>query len=284
MKLYLVSDLHLEFAAFTPPVPTVAAADVVVLAGDIHVGVAGLAWARQAFGSKPIVYVAGNHEFYGHHWTRLVEDLRRQAALLGIYFLENSTVDLSGMRFIGCTLWTDFDFHQDVPQSVSMARVERGLNDFALIEATDPEDENDGAQGPGPSEGLSFTRSPGKGPLLQARHTLIRHMESRRWLSTELENARDLKVVVVSHHGPSVRSVAERYRDDRLTPGFVSHLDRLVTECDLWVHGHTHDSFDYEMARTDGRSARVVCNPRGYPLGSGGFENPCFQPGLLIDL
>ena len=55
MKLLIYSDLHLENSAFEPDPDAVRAADVVVLAGDIHPGSDGVIWARQTFPDKPVV-------------------------------------------------------------------------------------------------------------------------------------------------------------------------------------------------------------------------------------
>ena len=60
LRIRVLSDLHLEAAPFDPPA---AAADVVVLAGDIHNGAAGVEWAQRTF-EAPVLYVAGNHEPY----------------------------------------------------------------------------------------------------------------------------------------------------------------------------------------------------------------------------
>lgn len=62
MKIRVLSDLHLEFHDWTPPQSD---ADIIVLAGDIHVGVHGIEWARRSFPLLPVTYVPGNHEFYG---------------------------------------------------------------------------------------------------------------------------------------------------------------------------------------------------------------------------
>ena len=63
MKLHILSDLHTEFVDFDPPETD---ADAVILAGDIGVGLEGLGWAARHFRDRPIIYVPGNHEFYGH--------------------------------------------------------------------------------------------------------------------------------------------------------------------------------------------------------------------------
>ena len=84
MKLLVLSDLHVEFAPFVPDAEAIQAADVVVLAGDIHKGVQGMDWARKTFLNQEIIYVAGNHEFYGQHWDKLLDRLRAQARVHGI--------------------------------------------------------------------------------------------------------------------------------------------------------------------------------------------------------
>ena len=65
MRIHLLSDLHNEFSPFTPEVLET---DVVILAGDIDVKTRGVDWAKRAF-SGPVLYVPGNHEFYGGHLT-----------------------------------------------------------------------------------------------------------------------------------------------------------------------------------------------------------------------
>ena len=106
MKLHIVSDLHTEFADFTPPDTD---ADVVVLAGDVGVGTAGVEWAARRFRAIPVLYVPGNHEYYDHD-LRNVDDLRA-AAPDHIHVLDKEVLELGGVRFLGATLWTDFRLH-----------------------------------------------------------------------------------------------------------------------------------------------------------------------------
>lgn len=102
-----------------------------VLAGDVAPGLRGLEWARTAFGATPVVYVAGNHEFYRHAIPKLADDLARDAAGSTVHFLENAETVLAGVRFLGCTLWTDFDLFGDRLQSAAAAQA--AMNDFKLI-------------------------------------------------------------------------------------------------------------------------------------------------------
>ncbi len=172
MKLLVLSDLHLEFEPFIPDPQAVAEADVVVLAGDIDVGVNGIRWAAEAFAGKPVVYVAGNHEFYDGHWDNSLGEMRAEAKALRIHFLENDSVEIDGLRILGCTLWTDFDYFGRDRRNGAMHQVESrtGMTDFGVIKA-DP---------------LPDVHWKTKRHRLTALHTLRRHQESLAWLQGEL--------------------------------------------------------------------------------------------------
>lgn len=133
MKIHLLSDLHTEFAPFDPPRTD---ADVVVLAGDTSRGTEGIALARAWFPGLPVLYVAGNHEYYGESFPRLNHKLRAAADEAGVLFMENREVVLGGVRFLGCTLWTDFELFGG--RQESMAAAQAVMNDFRLIRV-DPE-------------------------------------------------------------------------------------------------------------------------------------------------
>jgi len=251
LRLRVFSDLHLEFAEFLPPA---ADCDAVVLAGDIHQGVAGLTWARRTFGKLPIIYVPGNHEYYGRDWDRLAGEMSRVAAAEEIHLLDRGAVTLAGVRILGCTLWTDFDLFGVEHREASMAAVGRTLFDYRYIES--------------------------RGQRIVPEQTRQRHLADRAWLEAQLAlgPCADWRAsVVVTHMVPSQRSTAERYRTLPVSAGFASHLDALVGRAHLWIHGHTHDSYDYLL---DG--CRVVCNPRGYQHPKRRFENSEFDPALVV--
>lgn len=287
MKLYVLSDLHVEFSPFTPDPDTVKAADVIILAGDIYLGVKGITWARKTFPDKPVVYVAGNHEFYGFHWDKLLDQLREEARAQDVYYLENESVSINGVRFLGATLWTDFQFFGMSRRSKAMREVEWHLVDYSDIKAETIQPEVVSA--------ILGTQDGKKGPVrwspkLTAVHSLARHQASLAWLKSEFlqasKSGNSVNTVVVSHHYPHKNSTAPRYADDLVTAGYGSHLPLdMITQADLWIHGHTHDSFDYEVGDAQ-KSVRVVCNPRGYPLSrvTDQYENSNFNPKLLIDL
>src|SRR5438128_4929956 len=157
MRLHILGDLHLEFGP--TKIPTTEA-DVVVLAGDIHLGREGRRWARNQFPDKPVIYVLGNHEFYRHSLPELTETLTRETSASHIHLLENRAVEIGGYTFLGCTLWTDFQLSPD-PEA-AMLTAEKIMSDYSIIEFS-PERR-----------------------VLRARDTARLHSESVTWLRTAL--------------------------------------------------------------------------------------------------
>jgi predicted phosphodiesterase len=249
MKILVLSDLHLEFNPFYPAKDKV---DVVVLAGDIWTGDQAIPWARKNWPDTPIVYVAGNHEFYKRDRIKTLADLKSSAEQYAINFLENEEVIISGVRFIGCTLWTDFLLFGEDKYLDCLRAANAGLNDFRLISQNNQR--------------------------FSAEDAVKLHRESRGWLKTKLIfEPFNGDTVVVTHHCPSWNSVAVRYQNDLLSACFSSGLESLLGASKLWIHGHTHDSFDYVESGT-----RVICNPRGYQFVRA--ENERFIPNKIIDL
>jgi len=132
MKIRVLSDLHLEFEDWSPPAVE---ADVVVLAGDIHSGTFGLRWAREEFPDTPIIYVPGNHEYYGRQLLDLSDALRDTAKSLEIALLDGDEIVIDGVRLLGATLWTDFELHGSETLQIkrAMADAKWGMNDFNII-------------------------------------------------------------------------------------------------------------------------------------------------------
>lgn len=248
LRLHILSDLHLEFADDVAAPP---AADAVVLAGDIGVGVAGLEWAARRFVGLPVVYVPGNHEYYGTHLERGLAELQSAGAALGIAVLSDSSVEIAGVRFLGCTLWSDFAAHGRQQRVVELAAML--FNDYERI-----------------STGAPARR-------LLPVDTVAMHERSRSWLADELRAAAGRPTVVVTHHAPSTRSLLPWARLDPSTAAHASNLDALVADSGalLWVHGHTHRSTDYRIGAT-----RVVSNQRGYP----GDRFTGFAEDLVIEI
>jgi 3',5'-cyclic AMP phosphodiesterase CpdA len=275
MKIRVLSDLHLE--CDEPEVIPHADADLVVLAGDIHNHAQGLRWAAQTFdGAVPVVYVPGNHEYYDGEFGALESAMLDAAhSVDNVHFLNNTALvdPLGRWRVLGTTLWTDFELYgaQADARAASMAAAQRAMLDYrGLIQVTwgDP---------------ASDTASAGSGA---PRHftpadSLALHARARAWLTRELAQPFPGKTIVVTHHAPHRRSLAERYANDLVSAGFVSNLPELVcAPVALWIHGHTHTGFDYVENGT-----RVVCNPRGYfDLRTRKLENEQFSWNKVVEI
>lgn len=268
MKLHILSDLHLEFSEFEPPATD---ADIIILAGDIGKGNKGVYWARETFPDKPIVYVPGNHEFYGTQRLETLRLLRFAGQQTGVQILDENEFILGDIRFLGCTLWTDFLLFGKERKNASMYDGKIFLNDFRLIQDEEIS-----------TPSWVKTRRMGWEGTRPVRFSPARsielHEQALVWLTAKLDEPFDGKTVVVTHHLPSKLSVAERFKDNSLSACFASELDFLFGKMNLWVHGHTHDNFDYEANGT-----RVICNPRGY-VTYNCQENFDFKPGLVIEI
>ena len=238
MKIYVLSDLHTECKPFLPDPQATEEAEVIVLAGDINPGLDGIIWAREAFTDKPIVYIAGNHEFYGQHWDDLLGQLRETARAHDIHFLENETAMIKGVRFLGCTLWTDFEFFEKSRRSQCMRAVENALADYDAIDAEFlPPDRVAAILGTPCSKKDEKSWSAKLTPF----HTLERHQASRAWLQSEMVRGDPEKTVVVTHHYPHKNSTAVRYCKDLVTAGFGNSLPLdMLCQASLWIHGHLH--------------------------------------------
>ena len=224
---------------------------VVILAGDTGVGLKGLSWAQEHFCGRTVIYIGGNHEYYGQAIPRHTEKLRDAAKTLGIYFLENESVVLDDIAYLGCMLWTDFALHGNVWLAASEA--ERLMNDYRRVRLS-PEYRK-----------------------LRAHDTARLHRRSLQWLRKEIPRHAGRKIVVVTHHAPSLQSVPDRFRNDPVSAAYASSLDDFVASSGVhtWIHGHVHDSADYTIGST-----RVLCNPRGYPE----EINERFQAGVVVEV
>lgn len=263
MKVQIASDLHLEFLQeYFPGYRLIAPAvdaDLLVLAGDIANGTQAIALFKDW--PVPVLYVAGNHEFYGWDFRETRKKLKEAAAGTHIMFLDNDAIDFGGVRFLGATLWTDYRLALNRTQRQLMETAELRINDHYKIRAGEER----------------FT----------ARLALEEHEFSRAWLLQELKQPYDGKNVVISHHGPHPLSAHHRYAGEPLNAAFVSDLSDLLPKAHLWIHGHVHDSFDYCV-----RGCRVVANPCGYVRNKHSvidakklfFENQVFQPALVVDV
>jgi len=186
----------------------------------------------------------GSHEFYGHDIPRLTQKLEEETAGTDIHVLENKAVEIGDVVFLGCSLWTNFALGND--PSIGALIAEGAMNDFKRIRFF-----------PG------FTR-------LRAGHLRRIHADSVLWLQQQFEWYRCRKIVVLTHHAPSPKSIPAKWLGDPLNCAFASNLEAL-----LWVHGHIHSQSDYQIGST-----RVIANPRGYP----NEEMTEFRPDFVIEV
>ncbi len=247
MKIQILSDLHLEFQDYQYRSSD---ADVIVLAGDIHTKLRGIEWAIENIQQKTVIYVLGNHEFYGAAYPKLISEARAKAHGTNVHLLENNHTTVDGVNFLGATLWTDFNLYNN--PRISGSHCQAAMNDYRKIR-----------------------RSPSYSKLRSIDTALI-HKESIRFLSETLSSLADQTNVVLSHHAPSLMSLPDIFNDDPVTPAYVSNLEKFISEhdIDLWIHGHCHHSSDYMVSNT-----RVVANPRGYA-----DENNDFSHNKIIEL
>lgn len=267
------SDLHLEFTKkFLLPVMDEDKDTILILSGDISVIEKFKQHALTFFKDvcsrfKHVIYVFGNHEYYRGSIYRAKEKLKEildkdEFDFSNLHILEKETVELENIIFFGTTLWSDFE----KGNPLSLWDANAIMTDFKIIRTgsyIDP-----------------YVRK------FRAEHALLLHSNNLKWLDNALSENKGKCCVVVTHHAPSYKSVADIYLNDRINGAYVSDLTDLIVKHQpkLWFHGHTHTSFDYNILDT-----RIICNPKGYPLsynadGSERFENSSFDPCFRLEI
>lgn len=261
MKIKLFSDLHLEFRAHLFDhihIPHVDDKETtLLLAGDIGLGIQSIPFIEEMCQHfKYVLMICGNHEFYHHQFDKVIDDFKAwelEGAPKNFHFLHNDWRILDGVRFLGGTMWTDFDNAN--PMVLAAAHNElRGMSDYKVIHGSD---------------GMAITP-----------HFVIRENERfTDFLVEKIDEPFDGKTIVMTHHSPgnSVRRSTRRpnlldacYYDD--IEQYIGNEDKIA----LWVHGHTHQNQDYLINNT-----RVLCNPYGY----WGMEtNPGFDRMLVVEI
>ena len=281
MKIQLLSDLHLEVhPQFVPePAPD---ADLLVLAGDIgsyqnDSQVAGDNFVLERFSPlpqwggwpTPVVFVPGNHEYDMQDFDAAHDRLRRTCDRLGLLWLERETLVLDGVRFVGTTLWSNFDALADHEQCTDLTRRLR-LRQKAFRAA---------------NFYLAKTGTTRAGTPWLAEPMREQALACMAWLEDALARPFDGATVAITHFAPSLRSADPRYGLAPGTAGFCNALDHLLPRATLWLHGHLHAPSDYTVQgqQADGTpwQCRVVANPLGYARKN---EQAFFRPQCCITL
>ena len=233
MKLQYISDIHLEFddyaekflAGLEHP------GDVLILAGDITIK-NRVDWIiKMAEQFDDVIYVMGNHEFYGQNLDN-TEIKTREQLPDNVHLLQNESVTIKGVQFHGTTLWTNMDKGNALTYLYAGDR-STGLNDFRKIRA----------------DGGRSRFSP------QRAHT--EHNVAMAFLRNNVKEGD----VIITHHAPSFQSISSEFKGDKLNGAYASDLseDILTLNPKFWIHGHLHNTSDYTIGNT-----QVLCNPRGY--------------------
>lgn len=246
MKLQVLSDLHIDsYAKRQQPIGRIpyTDADIILVAGDTANSDKGMAWLQQQaeLNNKPLITIAGNHEYFSEDILSFDDQLSQwdtfdADSFSGLKFLQCQQIDVGDIRILGCTLWTDYQFQatSDTRESVISF-----MRDYRQIMAGDY--------------------------LFSPEISIEIHNQHRAWLRQALIEAHSQQktVVVMTHHSVTPRSVSEQYAGKPSNAAFVSDLSAWMHESwapKFWLHGHTHEAFDYVEGKT-----RVVVNPRAYP-------------------
>ncbi len=272
MKIQLLSDLHLEAnpGLQIEPAPD---ADLLVLAGDIgsyqtrKTGdrLAEPDWGLQRFSPLaqyagwpvPVLFVPGNHEYDTLDFDEAHAGLRRTCERLGLVWLEREQWQHAGVRFVGTTLWADFDaLALGLPQTEALRAREKAFRAANFYLRT-----------------MATQRG---GALFDAAAMREQALLCQQWLTDALAQPFEGPTVVVTHFAPSLRSADPRYGLNPGTAGFCNALDPLLAHADLWLHGHLHCAHDYRVGR-----CRVVANPMGYAEKG---EQKHFRPDHCFEL
>ncbi|SFB85745.1 Calcineurin-like phosphoesterase [Polaromonas sp. OV174] len=281
MNIQLLSDLHLESNPHFKPQP-LAGADLLVLAGDIgsyqhgsllsELGIADFGLTRfsplppergGAGWPTPVLFLPGNHEYDGLDFDATHARLRETCERLGLIWLERESLVLAGVRFVGSTLWTDFDAlsteqarHGDITLGQQLKAREKAFRaaNFYLKK--------------------NHALHQGQAMLAEALREL--GLQSQAWLRQALAQPFDGPTVVVTHFAPSLLSADPRYGLSPGTAGFCNALDELLPQARLWLHGHLHCPIDYVK-----HGCRVVANPLGYARNG---EQDGYKPDFLIEI
>lgn len=239
MKIQFFSDIHLEDGD-VPYVP--ADCDVVCIMGDLGVGLSPIDWIDRYLNDvkQPVLYVPGNHEFYYHNMFEMLDVYRARFKEMGVDFLYNNSVTLGDTKFIGTTLWTDFNLHGT--QAVKMRVAPEKMSDYICIFGNEGELTEDGKR------------------FLTPQEILREHQTAVAFIEAELVSLqKGHQAVVMTHHAPCIESLGER-KTNLFAPYYASNLEWLVMKYQpaLWMHGHIHEDIEYYKG-----TSMITANPKG---------------------
>lgn len=263
----IVSDLHLEInPTYKLPVIEGEENSVLLLAGDICDLSGKLSKYDEFFENicsrfQKIIWVLGNHEYYRGSIINALEKYKEYFKDFKNLNITNKGVfEIEDCVVIAATLWTDLKKGDPFVKFV----IREKMNDYHCIRTGSIAE-----------------------PWLKKLHpndTYVIHFQHVNFITQKLEEFSNKRKIVVTHHAPCHLSVDEKFRDSDVNAAYYSDLSELIFKYspDLWIHGHMHDSFEYNVYDT-----KVICNPKGYGLriddGNEVYQNKSFDPRLLIE-
>ncbi len=232
MKIQIISDLHHEFGVSNLDFDNI---DLLIIAGDLDLGIKGVSWLIENIKSIPVIYVLGNHEYYKGSYPKTLCEIKERSIGTNIHILENESIVIDHVTFHGATLWTNFELFGNPKTYGSICQ--QAMNDYRLIRLNP-----------------NYSK-------LRSIDTYKIHWESYKWLENSLKTSLTDLNIVVTHHAPSIMSVPEKFKEDPISAAYASNLEALIHKYqpDYWIHGHIHTPIDYMLGNT-----RIICNPRGY--------------------
>lgn len=257
-----MSDLHLDMIRepFMDEIPENSKDITLVLAGDIcevHNSKILIKFLQEVCKNyRYVLYLPGNHEFYRNSIIRAMTKLRHQINEDNLIFMDQNTVIIDDVKFIGATLWTDMD-NGDPLFYLRADDKHTGLNDYRYIRWGTAD--------------FPYSRR------FRPRDAFALHLKDLAYIRDNLTYD-TRKTVVMTHHAPLISIVNRgKYGNHPLNPAYGSHLEKFVANSfiDLWISGHVHDTTDDDFFGT-----RIVKNARGYS----NRENPAFMPNAIIEL
>ena len=236
MRVQYMSDLHLEFTLNQEYIHDFfegETGDILLLAGDIMY-LKDSIFIRRRFLTElsqkysQVLIVPGNHEFYAYNDIKAYGDNWMIELRPNIHYYYNKVVHIGDTDFILSTLWSKLDPLQE-------KRIQQGMSDFYQI-------------------GYN-------GEWLTPRRYNEEYENCVRFIRDAVEKSTAEKIVVVTHHAPSLQTVAPQHQNSILSSAFASDLEDLIrnSRIDYWVYGHSHTNIDCQVGQT-----KIICNQLGY--------------------
>jgi len=262
-KVGILSDLHLEGSNIKLDNLN---CDVLVLAGDIsqNFSLLGNFFSYNIPEHIPVIYVPGNHEYERKCFHEVIDKLKEFERIFpNINILQNEAKDIEGIRFIGTTLWSNFEGVEPSKKDKVKEWCKLNISDFSYIFKKDFINEN------------AFIWRPWSPDDMEEEFK-----KAYKFLEFELKkNHTENPKFVVTHFAPHQNSTSKKYEGELGNAYFINHLPELMGFSDYWVHGHTHDSFEYNIQGT-----KVICNPRGYSKMYDLSQNLDFNKNFYVEV